>query len=80
MKVLARRLRHEQLRHVWTVRKPYNKEDTMKRPIGVLEAANMAGVSPDRISAAMSEGRLAWKRLRGQRATTEGWVKEWLNG
>lgn len=53
---------------------------TLKGPIGVAAAAKLAGLSPDKVSAAMSEGKLPWKRFRGQRATTQAWVQEWLNG
>jgi hypothetical protein len=51
----------------------------LKGPIGVAAAAGLAGVSPDKVSAAMSEGKLRWKRFRGQRATTQAWVVDWLN-
>ena len=54
----------------------------MKRrgPIGVAEAATLAGVGPDKVSTAMDQGKLLWKRFRGGRATTVTWVREWLNG
>ena len=53
---------------------------TKNRPIFVDAAAKLAGLGPDKVSAAMSDGRLPWKRFRGQRATTQAWVQEWLNG
>ena len=48
-------------------------------PIFVDRAAKMARVRPEEVSAAMTEGRLVWKRFQGQRATTRAWLQEWLN-
>jgi hypothetical protein len=49
------------------------------KPLFVDQAAKVAGVSADKVSAAMSNGELAWKRFKGHRATTWAWVREWTN-
>lgn len=52
----------------------------MQRPIGIVEAADIAGTTRKKVYAAMESGRLMWKVLDGHQATTKRWVEEWQGG